>query len=175
MKALLAALLLAPLTAAAACFIHPDTGTSHCSSAAECPSGSTGWNPATWACTAPPACAGADSGAYTPGVERMINAYIVAPRRAFWTRVGAVVTVAGAVAFLPNGLGPTWFDLRLPIATTFSAEDDAAGVMATRGEEGVGIIAVPGASTVRFLYLGTGQYVNEAGRYTYTYRIAECP
>lgn len=174
MKTLAALLLtLAALPAPAACFAHPDTGVWYCSSAAEC--APAGWNPSTQACSAAaPSCSGSEAGTYTPAIAAPLNLYQVTPRKAFWTRTGAVVSVAGTVDFLPNGAGPAEFQLTPPIGTTFATIYDASGVMAARSEDAVGVQAAPGGG-VRFLYFGSGQYVNESGRYSYSYRISECP
>jgi hypothetical protein len=176
MRLLIAALLhAAPLVVHAACFSHPDTGVLYCSSAAEC--GSATWNPATQACTAATRarCTGSDSGTYTPASSGAMNAF-AQPRKAFWTRLGAVVTVAGTVDVLTTGGGVVLFYLAPPIGTGFASEDDAAGVGALRSEDAVGIAADPASDALRVVLFGAGQQnYREQLKYTYAYRIADCP
>lgn len=50
MKWLVALLLALPLLANGACYTHPDSGVTYCTSAQECPSG-TSWNAPTQACS----------------------------------------------------------------------------------------------------------------------------
>jgi hypothetical protein len=178
-RAFLAALIaLAPTMSLAQCFVHPDTGALYCSSAASCPIGST-WNPATQACASAmrASCSGSDSGVYTPAVLSATNIVWAAPQRTFWTRVGAIVTVAGTIRALPT-TNADYVQLMFapPIGTTFSSEYDITGVSTT----GNGTALAPPAATFGgliglFLHGEHAQYAQEGIRYSYTYRIAECP
>lgn len=180
MKVLVILLLfLAASRGQAACFVHPETGTVHCSSAGECPVGS-GWEERTQACRrgAVPVCHGTEAGAYTPAVAMpaaTMNLWHIVPQRAFWTRVGAVVSVTGAVDLIPAGPGAVQFHLEPPITSAFVTHQDAAGVMAARSEAAAGVYSVPDTGSVRFYFEGPGRFVNDQVRYSYAYRLGACP
>lgn len=178
MKIAVLLLLLFALDASAACFVHPDTGVRYCASELECAAGSV-WNPATQACGAVAAttaiCTGLASGAYTPAVPGQLNAFVT-PTKAFWSRVGGTVSVSGTAYLNTNGAGAAVFYLSTPTGQTFATEDDAAGVGALRSEDAAGIAAVPFQSAVRVELHGAGQhYSNDVLKYTYSYRVADCP
>lgn len=183
MKRLLAALLLAPGLATAACFTHPDTGRLHCSSGNDCPQPST-WDSRTLACVPPslppvtpgaPSCSGVDSGTYTPAGGQTFNVTYLEPRQAFWTRVSAIVTVSGSVWLVAGG-AELLFNLSPPIATRFEDTDGLSGTMAVVHQaQARGVGSVPDTGMARFFLTGQVDGANVNVRYTYTYRIAECP
>lgn len=180
MRTLLAALLLAPAIAGAACFQHPDSGATYCTSSAECPVG-TAWGPISQLCApaattqATPACTGVGSGTTTTMPLWALNVRAVSTNIAHWTRIGPVVSVAGATNLVAEQAGLVQLYLLPPIDTEFTTHFQAAGVMTTRSGDTAEIVSVPVAREVRLAWEGPGALVNDSVRYVYTYRISECP
>jgi len=182
MRTILAALLFAPSLAAAACFVHPDTGTTYCSAASECPQG-TAWSH-TQACVAAPVaaptfCEGTASGSYSPTTSADINSKPVtfgglgAPP-AMWARVGGIVQVAGAVQYYALAAGVVQIHLSLPVATEFETFVDLAGTFAALFENSGGQVVGFVQGNTAVLHYPWARVGNEILRYSYTYRIKGC-
>lgn len=171
-------LLFLPLAAFAGCFVHPDTGVTYCTSSSGCPVG-TEWNPSTQACNVPKpglaaSCTGSDSGTYNPVPLHIQNVAFSTGHRAMWIRVNEVVTVAGAVSLIPNGVGVTQVYIPLPVQTILRDHYDLAGTMAGLDGTPSTVIADPLGSWARLFYTADVALRNANLRYTFTYVISEC-
>lgn len=112
------------------------------------------------------------SGTYTPSATGLNNLDSVTPAASQWMRVGNVVTVSGKAAVDATSAGTPFFNLSLPITSSFSATTNAAGagVTADIAHGAVQINANAGASTVQFLWSTTVTTANEIF-FTFTYVI----
>lgn len=171
-------LLFLPLAAFAGCFVHPDTGVTYCTDASGCPAG-TEWSQSTQACDVPrpgiaAICIGYDSGTYTPTPRPVQNVERVEARRAMWTRVNEIVTVAGGVGVTPARAELTQVYLPLPIPTTLKHHDDLAGTLSGLQGPSSTVVGDPGFSNARLLYNAPNARYTDSLRYVYSYRIVEC-
>ena len=175
MRNILAALLFAPGLAAAVCFQHPDTGSTYCAEASECPAGTT-WSPSQLcrAATAPPACTGVDSGSYLPEAEPITSFQVLAAARADWIRVGAVVQVSGAVRMAATS-APAQVLLNPPVPTVFTAVTDLSGIVSAMNRPYSGVVVAEKEGRQARIMYAPSEHFLETLLYAYTYRIMECP
>lgn len=189
MKRLLAALLFAaPISAGAVCYVHPSTGLTYCTAAAECPQG-TAWSPQEQACeqpqqpATPPTCSGTDSGSYVPervetgGEAGLASQFGVTSRAVHWIRVGPIVSVTGEVHATTDapGDGLVQFHLSVPVPSIFADHFQLRGMLTTSSGVGGKVLSFPGSfSAVRFNLFGVGAPATERIDYTYSYRVTGC-
>lgn len=189
MKRLTLAALLCLLSglASASCFVHPETGLQHCTSASECAPGAT-WTPSTQACggaqpVAPPTCTGTDSGSYVPErVDTNLEAgiapqYGITLHEVHWIRVGPIVSVTGEVLATTDAPadGLVQFHLSAPVASRFADHFQLRGLLTTSSGVGGKVLSFPDSiSSVRFNLSGVGAPATERIAYTYAYRITGC-
>lgn len=117
------------------------------------------------------------SGTYTPTISNIANATSLAATDAQYLRVGDVVTVSGKFTLTTTDATTTTVELTLPVASTFTQDYEAAGVV---------FIAQPGGSpvqsTAKVFSQNTGTKArvewranvtsgSVTGYYTYTYQV----
>lgn len=174
-----AVLLFVPRLAAAACFIHPDTGMQHCTSAAECAPGAT-WSPQTQACAVPAAevaCEGVDAGVAAPVIPAGLvhNARHVAATPTTWLRVKGVVHATGIAQLVAVSDGMVQFYLSLPVQTTFRDSLSLSGAVSTPVEPvAISVAGLLGSDAVNFRIerARAGQHV--VLQYSYAYPVTGC-
>lgn len=112
------------------------------------------------------------SGTYTPTVSNTVNVDASTPLAAQYFRVGDVVTVAGEVDVDPTATLTTSFELSLPIASNFSATNNAGGGGGVNYSSVPGVLvrAVAANDTVQLIYLA-GATGSADVHYTYTYLV----
>lgn len=178
-----AALLLAPGIVGAACYSHPETGVTYCTSAQECPAGKPAWSAATQACSArstaprPALCTGTDSGSYKPEIDADQARYFISAPAAMWSRVGGVVRVDGKAYVSVADADPIEFAVTLPVPSApFAYFEDLVGEATAFFIPGIGqVYNQVGGDKAHVLIIGRSGRVNtELVHYSYTYRITGC-
>jgi hypothetical protein len=179
MKIVLAALLFAPALDGASCFTHPETRTTYCAAASECPQGMA-WSQQTQACmvaTAAPTCDGVDAGVTPPTAltEPAENARHVAAGPTTWIRVKGVVHATGIAQFVAVSDGMAQFYLSLPVPTTFRDSLSLSGAVSTPVEPvAISVAGLMDTEAVNFRIerARAGQHV--VLQYSYAYPITGC-
>jgi hypothetical protein len=113
------------------------------------------------------------SGIYTPTATDITNIASSTTRQSNWSRVGNIVTVAGAVTITTNANGLTQLAISLPIASDFGNIYDASGnVIATATTTHSGIVYSNVANdyvVIEFRHNGT--VGADDFRFTYSYEV----
>lgn len=112
------------------------------------------------------------SGTYTPTVSNTTNVDSSTARPNQYFRVGDTVTVSGEVDVDPTAALTTSFELSLPIASNFSATDNAGGGGGVNYSTVPGVLvrAVAANDTVQLIYLA-GATGSADVHYSYTYLV----
>lgn len=113
------------------------------------------------------------SGTYTPTIAGVANVAASTARVCQWVRVGNVVTVSGNMDIDPTLAAPTGtsFDITLPIASAFSAQNQCGGAGYRLGSnEPVGIYAEAVGDKIRFEFNATST-ANQTLVFCLTYLI----
>lgn len=111
------------------------------------------------------------SGTYTPTTTDITNVDSSSGYASQYLRVGGTVTVSGAVSINPTATGDTIVDITLPIASSFTNSENAAGVMSCSGIDQFGtIIANATDDQARLRFLATDTAARDWW-FTFTYRV----
>jgi hypothetical protein len=112
-----------------------------------------------------------DFGTYTPTLTNVANIAASTTYQAQWMQVGTTVTVSGKCDIDPTAGGAFQLGISLPVASTFGAEEDCAGVAySTTIAEGAGINA--DAANDRAALFGVATVTTSQPRfYTFTYQV----
>jgi hypothetical protein len=112
------------------------------------------------------------SGTYTPTLTNVTNVASSTSYTAQYLRVGSVVTVSGRVDIDPTASGFIRIEMSLPIASNFSAVEDAGGVGSVdAGITGAFAILADTADDRVYMAGVLPSTSNTGCAYTYTYRI----
>ena len=113
------------------------------------------------------------SGTYTPTATGITNIASSTTRQSNWSRVGNIVTVAGAVTITTNANGFAQLGISLPIASDFGTIYDASGnVIATAANSHSGVVYSNVANdyvVIEFRHNGT--VGADDFRFTYSYEV----
>jgi len=104
------------------------------------------------------------SGTYTPSLSNTTNITSSTAFTSQYMRVGNVVTVSGRVTIDPTATGSITLGVSLPIASTFTAQQQCCGVSSSQQNDPLGIVA--DATNLRASFIGV---VNDAASRTYSY------
>ena len=112
------------------------------------------------------------SGTYTPSLTSVTNVAASTAYVCQYMRVGSVVTVSGKIDIDATSAGALELGVSLPIASNFSAAEQAGGVAqcASGTEVGMAILADATNDRVRFMADKTDTS-NHAHHFTFTYQI----
>jgi len=112
-----------------------------------------------------------DHGTYTPTLTNVANIDASTAYQAQWMQVGNTVTVSGKVDIDPTAAGQFQLGISLPVASTFGAEEDCAGVAySTTISEGGGILA--DAANDRAAHFSVAVAITSQPRsFTFTYQV----
>lgn len=112
------------------------------------------------------------SGTYTPTTTNITNVDSSSGYACQYLRVGATVTVSGAVNINPTATGDTIVEITLPIASNFTASENAAGVMVCPGVDQFGAITANSTDDrARLRCLATDTSARDWW-FTFTYKVA---
>lgn len=113
------------------------------------------------------------SGTYTPSATSITNIASSTPRKANWSRVGNVVTVAGSVSITTTTIGLTELALSLPVPSNFGTIYEANGNIVTKAALGhYGIVysdVTNNYIVIEFIHAGTPS--SDDFRYIYSYEV----
>lgn len=117
-----------------------------------------------------------DFGTYTPTFSNPTNtdSTPVASGTAQFLRVGNTVTVSGAVTVDPTGAGSVTVEITLPVASTFTANTDCVGTIATGGiatDHGIVRGNVSGSATKAFIAFSNSDTASRLMFYHFTYVV----
>lgn len=112
------------------------------------------------------------SGTYTPITTDITNVDSSLGYASQYLRVGNTVTVSGALSINPTASGNTIVDITIPVASNFTASENAAGVMACPGVDQFGAITANTTDDrVRLRFLATDVDAKDWW-FTFTYKVA---
>lgn len=114
-------------------------------------------------------------GTYTPTATGVANVTASTPSVAMYYQIGSVVTVAGKVAITATATGNLELGLSLPVASNFTADEDAAGTFKTTisgaMSGGSGAVYADAANNRVTLQFNAATTISVPYLYQFSYRI----
>lgn len=123
----------------------------------------------TWVPTAAP-----NSGTYTPTLTGVTNVAAATAFTCQWMRVGNVVTVSGRVMIDPTAAGLLQLGFSVPIASNFSALEQAGGMAGSNdatNEEALRVYADATNDRVEFAGIINALTGNSGYHFSFTYLV----
>jgi hypothetical protein len=109
------------------------------------------------------------SGSYTPTNNDNVNVNSLVMRRCNYYRINDMVTVSGRFSLLATAAGQVVFDMSIPIASSFSDQDDASGPVTGSEGEGYGVIFGAGSEVEVRIEATSTNFVQY--HFTFTYKV----